>query len=123
MSGSLDEAKAAGDATEALEAQLAEIKEQLATKDQATAEANAALDASKTALEQAQQDTASEAQLEEIKEQLAVKEQATAEANAALEESKSALEQAQQETASANDKVEALEAQLAEAKNVSENRT
>merc|ERR1712021_134208 len=41
-----------------------------------------------------------------------------AEANAALEESKTALEQAQQETASANDKVEALEAQLAEAKNV-----
>ena len=67
--------KAAGDATEALEAQLSELKASVATKDDKIAAAASAAEEGKTALESAQQElaaandkvTALEAQLEEAK--------------------------------------------------------
>lgn len=68
LTGSLEEAKAAGDATEALEAKLSELKSQFEAKETEAAEA-------KSSLEQAQQELASandkaealEAQLNEAK--------------------------------------------------------
>jgi len=117
LQGSLDEAKAAGDATEALEAQLSELKASVATKDDEIAAAATAAEEGKAALETAQQElaaandkvTALEAQLEEAKNA-----EAPEPDNSALEAAQAELASVKEDLTAAKDAAEANTAKVSD---------
>jgi len=119
LQGSLDEAKAAGDASEALEAQLSELKSSVATKDEEIANAATATEEAKAAVESAQQElaaandkiTALEAQLEEAKNTEAPEPEVD---NSALEAAQAELVSVKEDLTAAKDAAEANTAKVSD---------